>query len=80
MRFIFFIAFIFISSKIFASTIIVGKNGNYKTIHAALQKINVGDVVIVDGGVYAEGEIRILKSIKFIGRNHPILMENTIAR
>ena len=73
MRTIFFILFLFFAAHSFASVIHVGKNTAYHSIHAALQKANNGDTIFVDGGVYAEGEIKITKSIKLIGKNFPVI-------
>jgi nitrous oxidase accessory protein len=72
-KFLFILIILFFSNYSFSSVIQVGKNKPFHSIHAALQKANNGDTIFVDGGVYAEGEIKITKSIKLIGKNFPVI-------
>lgn len=60
-------------NTICADTIRVGKYQNLKTIKAALQLANNGDSVIVEKGLYKEGNIIIDKSIVFLGVNLPVI-------
>jgi len=60
-------------NTICANTIRVGKHQNLKTIKAALQLANNGDTVIVEKGLYKEGNIIIDKSIVFLGVNLPVI-------
>ncbi len=57
----------------YSSTLHVGKNKPYKTIKSALNAANDGDSILVYEGTYREGNIEILKRIKLIGINYPVL-------
>ena len=57
----------------FSETIFVSKNGNVKTISAALQLANNNDEIIVEEGTYTEGNIIVNKSVKIKGKNFPII-------
>ena len=54
-------------------TITVGKFPNISSIHKALIIAVDGDTVLVNSGVYREGNITINSSIVFIGINNPVL-------
>lgn len=56
-----------------AKKIEVGKNAKYKKIKQALIEAQNGDSVIVYPGIYKEGNIIVLKEIKLIGLNKPII-------
>lgn len=56
-----------------AKVITVGKNSAIKKIKKALELASDGDTIIVDGGYYSEGNIRIDKKVTFIGKNYPVL-------
>ena len=56
-----------------AKTIQVGSSYPVKKIKQALQLAADGDTVIVNSGVYKEGNILINKKIIFLGKNFPIL-------
>ena len=58
---------------IFSSTIKVGKNEQYKTIKSAVAASKSGDSILVEKGVYKEGNINIDKSLTIIGKERPIL-------
>ncbi|HNS11647.1 MAG TPA: nitrous oxide reductase family maturation protein NosD [Bacteroidia bacterium] len=51
----------------------VGNNSAYKTIKKALEDCDDGDTLIVDGGLYSEGEISITKRICLLGLNNPVI-------
>ena len=54
-------------------TILVGKNRDVKTIQKGVSLAENGDTVLVDAGIYKEGEIAIKKSIVLKGINHPVI-------
>lgn len=56
-----------------AKTIQVGSSYPVKKIKQALQLAIDGDTIIVNSGVYKEGNILINKKIIFLGKNFPIL-------
>ncbi|MEQ1553876.1 MAG: nitrous oxide reductase family maturation protein NosD [Ferruginibacter sp.] len=68
-----YISFLLLSNVIFAKTIVVGKQTQFATIKAAIAFATNGDTIIVQQGLYKEGNILINKSIYFIGENMPIL-------
>lgn len=74
-RFIFFIACILFlaTENSFAKTIHVGKGKVFTNIKKALSVAQSGDTVIVNAGVYKEGNIIIDKPLHFIGKDYPIL-------
>lgn len=56
-----------------AATIRVGKKHAVKSIKTALAMAKDGDTVLVDGGTYHEGNIKIRKRITLIGTNSPVI-------
>lgn len=56
-----------------AKTILVGKSKPFKTIHKAIEFAQNGDTVLVDAGIYTEGNIVIQKSIVLKGIDFPVL-------
>lgn len=58
---------------IFSNTIKVGKNEQYKTIKTAVAASKSGDSILVEKGVYKEGNINIDKALTIIGKERPIL-------
>lgn len=62
-----------LSSSTFATEIRVGNNSKIKTIHQGLAIAEVGDTLIIDGGIYKEGNILIEKPISLIGINNPVI-------
>lgn len=58
---------------IFSSTIKVGKNEQYKTIKTAIAASKSGDSILVEKGVYKEGNINVDRSLTIIGNERPIL-------
>jgi nitrous oxidase accessory protein len=68
-----FYIFLLLSSFVQAKVIEVGPNKSIKSIKKAISLAKVGDTVLVQKGVYREGNIIINKRIVFIGKNYPIL-------
>ncbi len=56
-----------------ATELRVGKNRTYKTISAALNAANTGDHVIVDNGIYREGNLIINKTLTITGVGFPVI-------
>lgn len=56
-----------------ASTIEVGADRQFKTITGALNAAKDGDQILINKGVYAEGEILINKKVIIKGINSPVL-------
>ena len=65
--------FLLFSSFVHAKVIEVGPNKSITSIKKAIVLAKVGDTVLVQKGVYKEGNIIINKRIVFIGKNYPIL-------
>ncbi len=57
----------------FAKTIVVGKLQQFESVKAAIKYASNGDTVIVQTGLYKEGNIIIDKSICFLGSQLPVL-------
>lgn len=74
-RFIFFIACILFlaTENSFAKTIHVGKGKAFTNIKKALSVAQSGDTIIVNAGIYKEGNIIIDKPLHFVGKDYPIL-------
>ncbi|WP_310559803.1 nitrous oxide reductase family maturation protein NosD [Flavobacterium sp.] len=68
-----FILILLFSSLLQAKVIEVGITKPIKSIKKAIDLANVDDTILVDKGVYKEGNIVINKRIKFIGQGFPIL-------
>ncbi|MBP9185509.1 MAG: right-handed parallel beta-helix repeat-containing protein, partial [Bacteroidia bacterium] len=56
-----------------AKTITVGPKFALKTIKEALKLSLDNDTIIVDGGIYQEGNILIDKSLTILGKNNPVI-------
>jgi nitrous oxidase accessory protein len=67
------ILFVLISHFCFAKTIIVGKTQVISSLRKGLEKAKNGDTVLLQKGVYKEGNIIINKSIRLIGIDQPVL-------
>jgi len=65
--------FIFCIHSSFAKTIRVGKQQDAGTIKYALQLAADYDTIIVEKGLYKEGNIVVSKSVCLIGENRPVL-------
>lgn len=57
----------------FAKTVIVGKQQKFESVKAAINYASNGDTIMVQKGLYKEGNIIINKSICFLGSQLPIL-------
>jgi len=57
----------------FANTIVVGKDQLISSLRKGIELAKDGDTVLLQKGIYREGNIMIDKSIRLIGVNQPIL-------
>lgn len=57
----------------FANTIVVGPSEVISSLRKAIDKANDGDTILLQKGVYKEGNIVITKSIRLIGVGQPVL-------
>ncbi len=64
---------LFFPVLLFSTTLHVGKNLKYKTIKSAIAASKSGDSILVESGIYKEGNINLNKSIALIGVGRPIL-------
>ena len=62
-----------ISNFVFANTIVVGKNQLVSSLKKGIELAKDGDTVLLQKGIYREGNIIINKSIRLIGVNDPVL-------
>ncbi|MCO5259111.1 MAG: nitrous oxide reductase family maturation protein NosD [Crocinitomicaceae bacterium] len=60
-------------AQLFAKTVYVGGNKQFKTIKSAIKESQDGDTIIVTKGVYKEGNIQLKKSLILIGKGNPIV-------
>ena len=67
------IILIFTIGNVLANTIIVGKNKAISTLRQGINAAKDGDTVLLNKGVYKEGNILIQKAIYLIGIDQPIL-------
>ncbi len=65
--------FFFNISHLLAQVILVGESHKFKIIKNAINVAAEGDSIIIESGTYQENNIRIEKSLTFIGMNNPIL-------
>ena len=72
-RLIIILPTILLSSIAFARTIVVGKNQPVTSIRKAIELANNSDTIIVQPGVYKEGNIIITKNIVMLGQSFPTL-------
>jgi nitrous oxidase accessory protein len=64
---------LFLTNLVFASTIVVGKNQLVTSLKKGVELAKNGDTVLLQKGIYKEGNIIINKPICLIGINEPIL-------
>jgi len=64
---------VFSASTSFADIIKIGSNEKIKTIKKAVSIAKQGDVLIVQSGIYREGNVIIEKSLTIRGENFPVL-------
>ena len=69
--FTFFICFV--TQSVYCRNIAVGKSQSITSIHQALALAANGDTILVDAGIYREGNITISTSIVLKGLNYPVL-------
>jgi len=67
------ITLLLVTNFVFANTIIVGKNQVITSLRKAVDLAKNNDTILLNKGVYKEGNIIINKSIRLIGVNEPIL-------
>ena len=67
------ILFVFFYSTIFAKTIIVGKDQIITSLRKAVELSSNGDTILLQKGIYKEGNIIITKSIRLFGIDSPLL-------
>ncbi len=73
MRNLLFIFFFFVIDDAFANTIVVGKNKSINTLRQGIKIAKDGDTVLLNMGVYKEGNIIIDKAIYLLGIDQPVL-------
>ena len=73
LRLLFILPTIFITTLVAARTIIVGKKQAVSTLHKAIEMAKDKDTILVEPGIYREGNLVITKSITLIGQNFPVL-------
>jgi len=56
-----------------ANTIVVSKNGVHTSLRRAVERAKDGDTILLQKGVYKEGNIVITKAIRLIGVNNPVI-------
>jgi nitrous oxidase accessory protein len=64
---------IFFTNLAFAKTIVVGKNQVITSLKYAVEIANDGDTILLQKGIYREGNIIIDKPIRLIGVDEPVL-------
>lgn len=67
------IALLLFPFMLWANTLKVGKNEQFKTIKEAVAASKSGDTILVQSGVYKEGNINITKPLTMLGINRPVL-------
>ncbi len=60
-------------NNVMAKTIYVGANRGYSSIQKAINAVVDGDTIIVEPGLYKEGNIIIKKAISLLGKGLPVL-------
>lgn len=72
-RFALILLFLFLSNIVVAKTIIVGKEKEIKSIKQGISLAKDYDTVLVQYGVYKEGNIILQRPVTLIGINYPVL-------
>lgn len=67
------ITLLLFSNLLFAKTIVVGKDQLITSLKKAVELAKNGDTILLQKGIYKEGNIIINKSIRLIGINEPVL-------
>lgn len=73
MRMLISILFLFLSSSTLCRTIVVGKNQAITSVRKAIALAKERDTILIQAGVYKEGNIELTKSITIVGVNYPVL-------
>ena len=73
LRLIIILPTIILSTALAARTIVVGKNQPITSIRKAIELAKEKDTILVQPGVYKEGNIIINKNIILLGQNYPVL-------
>lgn len=61
------------AGTVYAATIHVNREGGVTSINKALELAADGDTILVNGGVYREGNLAIRKRVAIIGINNPVV-------
>ena len=72
-RLIIILPTIILSTVLAARTIVVGKNQPITSIRKAIELAKDKDTILVQSGVYKEGNIILSKNIILLGQNYPVL-------
>src|SRR5215813_1829136 len=56
-----------------AKKIVVGSNQAITNVKKAISMAHDGDTIVVNAGVYKEGNIEIIKSLTIIGNGNPVM-------
>jgi len=73
LRLIIILPTIVLSTALAARTIVVGKNQPVTSIRKAIELAKEKDTIIVQPGIYKEGNIVVNKNITLLGQNYPVL-------
>src|SRR4030095_852197 len=73
MHFLFSISLLLLSSITFCRTIVVGKKLPVKSLITAIAMAKDRDTILLQPGIYKEGNIVLTKSISIVGINYPVL-------
>jgi nitrous oxidase accessory protein len=73
LKHLFTILFLFLFSLSYANTIVVGKDKVITSLKTAVDMAQANDTILLNQGVYKEGNIVITKSIRIIGVDGPVL-------
>jgi nitrous oxidase accessory protein len=73
MRNLLTIVLLFTIGNVFANTIVVGRNKSINTLRQGIKSAKDGDTVLLNKGVYREGNIIIDKAIYLVGIDQPLL-------
>ncbi|MGZ8550794.1 MAG: nitrous oxide reductase family maturation protein NosD, partial [Chitinophagaceae bacterium] len=73
MRYLSPILFLFIFHRSIANTIVVGKNETITSLRQGVKAARNGDTILLNRGVYKEGNIIIDKAIHLVGIDGPVL-------
>ena len=73
MRNLLMILLLFVTGNALANQIVVGKDKAISTLRQAIKEANDGDTILLNKGIYKEGNIIISKAIYLIGIDGPVL-------